>query len=72
VSQHQAANLEAVWKQQIGAARLAWGMLTEDELLQSEGHTQKLAVLLKANYVLSHAEAVRQVGMFFDGRPAAQ
>ncbi|WP_405118187.1 CsbD family protein [Pseudomonas leptonychotis] len=32
--------LKGKWKQQVGAAKTAWGKLTEDELLQSEEHQQ--------------------------------
>lgn len=32
--------LKGKCKQQVGAAKTAWGKLTEDELLQSEGHQQ--------------------------------
>jgi uncharacterized protein YjbJ (UPF0337 family) len=72
VSEFETETLTSGWKEQVGAARMAWGKLTEDELMRSEGHTQKLAVLLEANYVLSRNEAVRQVRMFFDGRPSGQ
>ena len=39
--------LKGKWKQQVGAAKVAWGKLTEDELLKSEGHAQKLAGLVQ-------------------------
>jgi uncharacterized protein YjbJ (UPF0337 family) len=38
--------LKGKWKQHVGAAKIAWGKLTEDEILQSEGQQQKLAGLL--------------------------
>ncbi len=57
--------LKGRWKQSIGAARIAWSRLTEDELLQAEGHEQKLSGLLQRRYAITHGEAVRQVRAFF-------
>ena len=54
------------WKQQVGAAKIAWGKLTEDELLKAEGHTQKLAGLVQERYAVSKDEAEKQVKNFFD------
>lgn len=54
------------WKQQIGAAKVAWGKLTEDELLKIEGHEQKLAGLIQARYAITRDEASRQVKSFFE------
>jgi len=42
--------LKGKWKQQVGAAKIAWGKLTEDELLKLEGHQQKLAGLVQERY----------------------
>ena len=58
--------LKGKWKQQVGAAKLAWGKLTEDELLKSEGHAQKLAGLVQERYAITHDEAEQQVKSFFD------
>jgi uncharacterized protein YjbJ (UPF0337 family) len=60
-----AADLKGRWKQRIGAARIAWGKLTEDELLQIEGHEQKLSGLIQQRYAITRAEAVKQVKAFF-------
>lgn len=54
------------WQQQIGAAKIAWGKLTEDELLKSEGHEQKLVGLVQEHYAISLAEAEKQVKDFID------
>lgn len=54
------------WKQQVGAAKIAWGKLTEDELLKSEGHTQKLAGLVQECYAVTRDEADKQIKNFFD------
>ena len=54
------------WKQQVGAAKIAWGKLTEDELLRLEGHEQKLAGLVQERYAISRDEADKQVKSFFE------
>lgn len=54
------------WKQQVGAAKIAWGKLTEDELLQSEGRAQRLAGLVQERYAITRDEADKQVKGFFD------
>jgi len=54
------------WKQQIGAAKIAWGKLTDDELLQLEGQQQKLAGLVQERYAITRDEAEKQVKEFFD------
>lgn len=56
--------LKGQWKQHVGAARIAWGKLTEDELLQSEGQAQKLAGLLQQRYAMTRDEAEQQVQNF--------
>lgn len=53
------------WKQHVGAAKIAWGNLTEDELLKSEGREQKLAGLVQERYAISREEAYNQVKEFF-------
>ncbi|MEX2366901.1 MAG: CsbD family protein [Pseudohongiellaceae bacterium] len=56
--------IKGKWKQQVGAAKVAWGKLTEDELLKSEGHAQKLSGLVQERYAVSRDEADRQVDAF--------
>jgi uncharacterized protein YjbJ (UPF0337 family) len=58
--------VKAQWQQQIGAAKVAWGKLTEDELLKLEGHEQKLAGLIQERYVVTRDEADKQVKAFFE------
>ena len=53
-------NLKAQWKQQMGAAKVVWGRLTDDELLKIEGHAQKLAGLVQQRYTIAHEEADKQ------------
>ncbi len=58
--------IKGKWKQQIGAAKIAWGKLTEDELLESEGHEQKLTGLVQERYAVTRDEADRQIKSFFE------
>jgi len=58
--------IKGQWKQHIGAAKIAWGKLTEDELLKLEGHEQKLAGLVQERYAVTRDEADKQVKAFFD------
>jgi uncharacterized protein YjbJ (UPF0337 family) len=59
-----AEEIKGKWKQQIGGAKIAWGKLTEDELLESEGHAQKLAGLVQERYAITLEEANTQVEKF--------
>lgn len=61
-----ADELKGKWKQQVGAAKIAWGKLTEDELLKSEGRQQKLAGLIQERYAITRDEADKQIKGFFD------
>jgi uncharacterized protein YjbJ (UPF0337 family) len=58
--------MKGMWKQRVGAAKIAWGKLTEDELLRLEGHEQKLAGLVQERYAITRDEADKQVKSFFD------
>ena len=49
--------LKGQWKQQVGAAKVAWGKLTDDEILQTEGHTEKLSGLVQERYGIVRSEA---------------
>jgi len=59
-------SMKGQWKQHVGAAKIAWGKLTEDELLKLEGHEQKLAGLVQERYAVTRDEADKQVKAFFD------
>ncbi len=65
MSMTSADELKGKWKQQVGAAKVAWGKLTEDELLQLEGHRQKLAGLIQERYAITRDAAEKQVNDFF-------
>lgn len=59
------AALKGKWQQVVGAAKVSWGELTEDELLTVEGHTEKLAGLIQEHYAVTREEAEMQVKRFF-------
>ena len=58
--------IKGEWKQQMGAAKIAWGKLTDDELLKTEGHAEKLAGLVQERYGMMRDEAEDQVKAFMD------
>ncbi|MBP6077194.1 MAG: CsbD family protein [Xanthomonadales bacterium] len=62
--------IKGKWKQQMGAAKIAWGKLTDDELLQAEGHQQKLTGLVQERYAITRDEAEQQVTKFFESNKA--
>lgn len=62
--------LKARWKQQVGSAKVTWGKLTDDELLQSEGQADKLTGLIEERYAVNRDEAKRQVENFMKGANA--
>jgi uncharacterized protein YjbJ (UPF0337 family) len=53
------------WRRQIRSAKIAWGKLTEGELLETGGAQPKLAALVQERYSVSRDEAERQVRKFF-------
>jgi len=58
--------IKGKWQQQVGSAKIVWGKLTDDEILKTEGHAQRLTGLVQERYALSRDEADRQVKRFFD------
>jgi uncharacterized protein YjbJ (UPF0337 family) len=58
--------IKGKWKQHVGAAKIAWGKLTEDEFLQLEGQQQKLTGLVQERYAITRDEADKQVKAFFE------
>lgn len=51
----------AKWKQRIGDAKIAWGKLTDDQLMRTEGQHQKLVGLVQEKYNITRQEAHKQV-----------
>jgi uncharacterized protein YjbJ (UPF0337 family) len=58
--------IKGKWKQHVGDVKVAWGKLTDDEILESEGHNQKLAGLVQERYAITREEAVKQVNSFLN------
>ncbi|NPU93335.1 MAG: CsbD family protein [Gammaproteobacteria bacterium] len=61
-----ADELKGKWKQHVGAAKIVWGKLTEDELLKLEGRQEKLAGLVQERYAITRDEAEKQVKAFYE------
>jgi uncharacterized protein YjbJ (UPF0337 family) len=57
--------MKGKWKQQVGAAKIMWGKLTDDELLKLEGQQDRLTGLVQERYAITRDEADRQVKSFF-------
>jgi uncharacterized protein YjbJ (UPF0337 family) len=71
MSNRSIPNLDEIkgkWKQQVGAAKVAWGKLTDDELLQVQGRQEKLVGLVQERYGITRSEADTQVKQFFHGQ----
>jgi glutamine amidotransferase len=49
--------MQGKWKQVLGEAKLTWGKLTDDELLQLDGHADKLTGLVQERYALTRDAA---------------
>jgi uncharacterized protein YjbJ (UPF0337 family) len=59
-----AGQIKGEWKQRVGDAKILWGKLTDDELLKTEGHADKLAGLVQQRYAITRDEATRQIKAF--------
>lgn len=58
--------LDGKWKQLRGVVREKWGALTDDELDQIAGNSERLAGLLQEKYGYSQMEAERQIDEFLE------
>lgn len=54
------------WNHQVDAARVQWGKLSDDELLQTRGHMEQLIGLVQERYGITRDEAAAQIDRFFD------
>lgn len=52
------------WKQHAGAAKIAWGKLSDDEILKTEGQLQKLTGIIQERYAITRELADKQVADF--------
>lgn len=66
MSLFSADEMKSKWKQQVGKAKMKWGKLTEDELLEAEGREEKLTGLIQERYAVTRDEARKQVKDFFN------
>ncbi|MBB2497501.1 CsbD family protein [Aquipseudomonas ullengensis] len=53
--------LKGQWQQHLGAAKVSWGNLIDDQPLCAAGRAQRLAGLLQARYAFSRDDAEAQV-----------
>ena len=58
------------WKRWVEDAGLAWGQLTEDDLLELETRRKTLGALVRARYAISADEADKQVTSFIEDHQA--
>lgn len=58
------------WKRWVEDAGLAWGQLTDDDLLELETRQKTLGALVRARYALSADEADKQVTRFIEDHQA--
>ncbi|MFT3892052.1 MAG: CsbD family protein [Anaerolineales bacterium] len=58
--------LQGKWKQLRGEIRERWGELTDDDLDQVAGQSDKLAGMLQERYGYTQMEAERQIDEFLN------
>lgn len=56
------------WKEHVAAAKAAWVLVGERQLLKSEGRRVNLVWLLQGHYTMSGADANRQIELFMQER----
>lgn len=61
--------LEGKWKQLKGEIKRRWGKLTDDDLTQAEGSTEKLIGRLQERYGYSKEQAQQEVQEFIKIQP---
>jgi len=60
--------LKGKWTQLKGEARLQWGKLTDDDLDQIQGNSEKLLGKLQERYGYAQEDAEREVNTFLSKR----
>lgn len=63
--------LEGQWKQIKGDVKARWGKLTDDDMTEIEGESEKLIGILQKRYGYSRDEAMKEYDNFIEGRKAA-
>lgn len=61
--------LEGKWKQMKGEIKRRWGRLTDDDLTEAEGSTEKLIGRLQERYGYSRDQAEREVHELIENQP---
>jgi uncharacterized protein YjbJ (UPF0337 family) len=62
--------LAGKWKQLRGAIQKQWGRLTNDELDQIEGNSERLLGLIQEKYGYARDEAERRLNEFVESFPS--
>jgi uncharacterized protein YjbJ (UPF0337 family) len=57
--------MEGKWKQVKGDLKAKWGKLTDDEIDQAEGNSEKLVGILQEKYGIEKEEAKKEVDKLF-------
>lgn len=57
--------IKGQWLQIKGAAKAQWGQLTDDELTQIEGNSERLVGLVQERYGYAKEQAQKEVNRFF-------
>ena len=63
--------LKGQWKQIKGDVKARWGKLTDDDMTEIEGESEKLIGILQKRYGYSRDEAMKEYDNFIEGRKAA-
>lgn len=58
--------LEGQWDQLMGKAKAKWGDLTDDELTEIKGNSQRLAGLIQERYGRTREVAQKEVDEFWE------
>lgn len=60
--------LKGNWKQMKGSIKEKWGELTDDEIAEAEGNTEKLIGKVQAKYGYERAKAENEVNEWMDSQ----
>jgi uncharacterized protein YjbJ (UPF0337 family) len=63
--------LKGKWLQMKGEVRRQWGKLTDDDVTQIQGNTEKLIGKLQERYGYARDQAEREVNTFVNRQPSS-
>jgi uncharacterized protein YjbJ (UPF0337 family) len=63
--------LKGKWMQLKGEVRRQWGKLTDDDVAQVQGNTEKLIGKLQERYGYARDQAEREVNTFVNRQPSS-